>query len=69
MGTFYRPEEAIAAYQKALHRENPGLHTPPVPSDVPNLPGANAKTNPDMDSTSMVQRDSERPCTLPRNGV
>jgi hypothetical protein len=47
LGTFYRQEEAVAAYQQALHQENPQLHTAPMPADMPNHPPLSPKTNPD----------------------
>ena len=46
IGTYYRPEDAEAAYQEALRRENPDLHTAPEKVDRSHLEPAQ-RENPD----------------------
>jgi hypothetical protein len=47
IGTFYRLEEAEAAYRKALRRENPDLHSAPQTVARPSDPRPVQRGNPD----------------------
>jgi hypothetical protein len=47
VGTFYRPQEAEEAYQAALRRENPDLHTAPETVERTGDPGPVQREKPD----------------------
>jgi hypothetical protein len=47
VGTYFSPEQAVAAYEQELRRENPGLHTAPRAVERPGNPGPVQRENPD----------------------
>lgn len=50
LGTYPTPEQAQAAYESALKRENPDLHTAPQIVERPSDPEPDQRNNPDLDS-------------------
>jgi HNH endonuclease/AP2 domain len=47
VGTYFSREQAVAAYEQALRRENPDLHTAPRAVERPGNPGPVRRENPD----------------------
>jgi hypothetical protein len=47
VGTYFSREQAVAAYEQALRRENPDLHAAPKAVERPGNPGPVRRENPD----------------------